>query len=84
MQINIFDRKDGQIIGNNDNGETPKQVLKWLSKKGWRYDVVLGRLEKVDSITGNIIYDQLCNDCGEPTGEKILANDRGIIKIGPL
>lgn len=76
--IQIFDRSDGRRIGNNDNGESPEQVLKWLSEKDWQYNVVIAKRVGIDPNNGNTILETICNDCAEMTGEYVQANRNGL------
>ena len=77
--IQIFDRHDGRRIGNNDNGESAEEVLKWLSEKDWQYKVVIAKFVGIDDETGNTILEQLCNDCAGSTGEYLQASKDGLI-----
>lgn len=77
--IQIFDRSDGRRIGNNDNGESALEVLKWLSEKDWQYKVIIAERIGVDEKTGNILLEQLCNDCSRKTGEYLQASTDGLV-----
>jgi len=77
--IQIFDRTDGRRIGHNDGGESAQEVLAWLDAQDWQYKVVIAKRIGIDPETGNLILEQLCNDCGENTGEILQADNNGLV-----